>query len=58
MKLSEENEIGYIHEPLASYRMHDSNYSKENLKTYIIELNSWMKDNRSFYKNKNISLFF
>lgn len=58
IKLSEENEIGYIHEPLASYRMHDNNYSKENLKTYIMELNSWMKDNRSFYKNKNISLFF
>lgn len=58
IKLSEEHEIGYIHEPLASYRIHDKNYSKENLKTYIMELSSWTKDNATIYKSKNISLFF
>ena len=58
VKLSENSEIGCIQEPLATYRVHENNYSKQNLKSYIQELSNWLKKNNFLYKKKGISLLF
>ena len=36
MSLSKSYEIGCIQEPLACYRVHENNYSRIKLKTYLI----------------------
>ena len=52
LKLSEKKNIGYIHDALATYRIHDSNLSKKKLNLHIKELEDWVKLNNDKYKNK------
>lgn len=58
IKLSENSEVGCIQEPLATYRVHTNNYSRQNLKIYIQELSNWIKKKKFLYNKKGISLFF
>ena len=58
MQLSKSFKIGCIQEPLSIYRYHDQNLSKKKIKTYIIELNNWIKVNSSiFYSKKSLIKF-
>ena len=47
IKISEKFDIGCIQEPLAHYRVHNNNYSRKKLKTYIWELKQWIIENKS-----------
>ena len=41
-----------INEPLLTYRLHEDNFSKKNLKLYVNEYNYWLKLNKlTFIKN-------
>ena len=57
LKISLKNHIGYIHHPLATYRMHNNNYSNKNLKQHIIELENWLSKNEEIFKKKGYKLF-
>ena len=46
IKISLNCKIGYIKKPLATYRVHGSNYSLKNTKRYIQELSSWIKKSK------------
>ena len=50
VRLSEKYKIFYSHEPLATYRIHESNYSKK-IEIYINELESWLKDNEGEFNS-------
>ena len=56
IKLSVKYKIGYIDKPLASYRLHDSNFSKIKNKLYIYELKNWLQMNKKKFNDNNISL--
>lgn len=58
LKVSLKHKIGSMQESLATYRVHKKNYSFINLKQYIIEFNTWIKDNEKNYKERGFSLFF
>ena len=51
LKLSLKYKIAYLNKPLASYRIHDKNYSMKNLNEYVDELKIWMKNNARFFSN-------
>ena len=44
-KLSQKYKINCIQEPLAIYRIHDSNYSKVKIDLFIKELKKWIFTN-------------
>ncbi len=48
IRLSIEEKIGCIQSPLAYYRLHDKNYSKQKIKTYIDELSEWIEKNENY----------
>lgn len=48
--------IGCIKKPLAYYRIHESNFSK-NIEMQIDELKNWVKTNQRDFKSLSISLF-
>ena len=48
IRLSIEEKIGCIQSPLAYYRLHDKNYSKQKIKTYIDELSEWIERNENY----------
>ena len=50
LRLSLKNKIAYMPVSLATYRIHDRNYSTLNLKEYINELKDWIKKNSKVYK--------
>ena len=52
IKTSMISNIGSINEPLAIYRIHDSNFSLKNMKMHIEELSNWTKFNHSKLKKK------
>ena len=53
LEISMKFKIGVIQEPLANYRLHNSNYSKKNIQNHILELQNWLRKNKSkFEKNK------
>ena len=54
IKLSKKFKIGYIKKPLAYYRIHKLNLSR-NFELYIKELSYWLKKNKS-YKSKLLRL--
>ena len=54
--LSQKFKIGSIQEPLASYRIHSSNYSSQNIKTHINELKSWIQENEQSLREKNYNI--
>ena len=45
LKLSQKYKINCIQEPLAIYRIHDSNYSKVKIDLFIKELKKWIFTN-------------
>ena len=53
IRLSEKKKIGYIHDTLATYRLHDSNLSKNKFSTYINELQTWIRYNKDKLKEKS-----
>jgi glycosyltransferase involved in cell wall biosynthesis len=55
LRLSKTNQFAYLDTPLATYRIHNNNYSINNLNEYIMELNYWLKNN--FIKYKKYSFF-
>ena len=58
LKLSLNYKIGSIQKSLATYRIHENNYSSIKLRQYILELNIWINKNSNIYKNKGFNLFF
>jgi len=46
LKLSKKHEISAIQRPLATFRVHNKNFSSRNLGLYLEELNFWLKKNR------------
>jgi len=50
-RLSYKCKFFYIHQPLAVYRVHDDNLSK-NLKLFLAELKNWYNKNSFFFINK------
>ena len=46
LKLSKKKKIGYIHDTLATYRLHGENLSKKKKFTHVNELQQWIKHNR------------
>lgn len=56
IKLSQKYKIAYNKKPLATYRVHKSNYHTSNLNKYILELKNWINKNDIVLKNKNYSL--
>ena len=57
IKLSLKNRIAYIKEPLATYRIHDKNYSLINLREYLSELKKWKKNNFKTYSKFSLNNF-
>ena len=51
LRLSIKNKIAYMAKPLASYRIHNNNYSTNNLEKYVNELRNWIKKNSLIYKS-------
>lgn len=58
VKISENFKIGCIQKPLATYRVHNNNYSKRNIKEYIFELQNWINENSIPLKKKGVNLFY
>lgn len=56
IKLSEIMKIGFINEPLAFYRVHDSNLSKQRINLHIKELSRWIDEKRKNLEKKNVSI--
>jgi len=56
INLSKNYNIECINEPLASYRVHDDNYSKKKIRTYISELSSWIKENEIQFNKEGFTL--
>ena len=57
IKLSQNISFGYIHEPLAFYRLHENNYSKKNSLLYANEMQYWYKKNLKILKNYSLNKF-
>ncbi|MBD1172629.1 glycosyltransferase [Pelagibacterales bacterium SAG-MED05] len=52
IKLSHFHKFYMINEPLLTYRTHENNFSKKNLKLYLNEYNYWLRRNKlTFIKN-------
>lgn len=45
IKISQKLKIGYIKKPLAFYRLHETNFSKEKVDLYFKELKNWLLRN-------------
>jgi glycosyltransferase involved in cell wall biosynthesis len=52
LRLSETKKIGYIHDALAIYRLHESNLSKKKVALHINEMQGWIKFNKDKLRNK------
>ena len=57
VRISNDYKIGCIQKPLATYRVHENNYSKINIKKYIIELKNWIDKNEIIFKKKGLNLY-
>ncbi len=57
VRISNDYKIGCIQKPLATYRAHENNYSKKNIKKYISELKNWIDKNEISFKKKGLNLF-
>jgi glycosyltransferase involved in cell wall biosynthesis len=56
IKLSLKYKFYAIQKPLAYYRVHEKNFSKEKSNLYIKEIKNWLMYNKKFFKKKNIDL--
>ena len=55
-RLSTRYKFYAIQKPLAYYRVHNLNFSKNKISLYIKELRSWISDNEVFFKKKKINI--
>ncbi len=55
IKISQKYKFGCIQSPLASYRVHDSNFSKKRIDLHIRELKDWLSINKKKLKNLSFS---
>lgn len=61
LKLSKKKKIGYIHDALLFYRLHNSNLSKKQLTLHANEIQKWIKTNKNnqgYQKNLNYLNFY
>ena len=56
IKSSIKFKIGCLQQPLAYYRIHNSNYSNNKIKLYIEELKFWIKENKKIMLKNSFSL--
>lgn len=56
IKLSLKTQIGFIKDPLATYRVHGNNYSIKNIDIHIDELDFWIKKNEKKMQRNNFNL--
>jgi len=56
IKLSEILKIGYIHKPLATYRLHSESLSQKKRSIYVQELSYWVRSNKIKLISKGISI--
>ena len=56
IKISQKYKFGCIQSPLASYRVHDSNFSKKRIDLHIRELKDWLSINKKKLKNLSFSI--
>ena len=54
--LSQKFKIGSMQEPLATYRVHSSNYSTRNIRTHVDELKSWIEINEKQLKQEGYNI--
>ena len=57
-KLSLKYKFFSIQEPLAYYRIHKNNFSKNKVSLYLNELKDWVSNNRSLFRRKKISIYY
>ena len=50
LKISLKKSYWLYSSPIATYRMHNNNYSNKNLKQHIIELENWLSKNEEILK--------
>ena len=55
IKISQKYKFACIQSPLASYRIHDSNFSKKRIDLHIRELKDWLSINKRKLKNLSFS---
>lgn len=55
-KLSLKYKFYAIQKPLAYYRVHEKNFSKEKSNLYIKEIKNWLMSNKKFFMRKDIDL--
>ena len=53
LKLSKKKKIGYIHDTLATYRLHEENLSKKKISIHANELQHWIKYNKDNLQGKS-----
>ena len=58
IRLSLKYSFHAIQKPLAYYRSHEDNFSKNNASEYISELKNWIKNNQKAITKKNLSFFY
>ena len=55
VKIIDKTKVYYDHQPLATYRLHENNFTKKNVSTLVCELKYWLQNNRSILKTEDIS---
>lgn len=56
LRISLSKNIAYIKKPLATYRIHEDNYTIKNMGKYVVEFEDWFNTNRDIFKKKGYSL--
>ena len=56
IKISQKISIGCIQKPLAIYRLHNENYSKQKIDLHINELKNWVRENENKLKKYSYSI--
>ena len=56
VKLSTKYKFYSIQKPLAYYRVHESNFSKNKINLYINEIQNWIKLNKKSFKKNKINI--
>ncbi len=58
IRISRDIKIGCIQKPLATYRLHDKNYSKLKVKLFHDELKSWIKENEKDFNQAGFTFLY
>ncbi len=57
IKISQNITIGCIKKPLAVYRLHNENFSKQKIDLHVKELKTWIRDNEKKLKKFSYSIY-